>query len=68
MREREWKEEETGFHARPSVTTQINMLDTTCCALGVRWCLHNKWRTNMIGGEKREFNSKPHQEIMNYKV
>ena len=41
-REREWKEEETGSHARPSVTTQINTLDTTYCALGVRWCLHNK--------------------------
>ena len=54
MRERVWKEEETGSHARPSVTTQINTLDTTCCALGVMWCLHNKCRTNMIGGEKRE--------------
>ena len=39
MREREWKEEETGSHARPGVNTQINTLDITCCALRVRWLI-----------------------------
>ena len=68
INERVWKEEETGSHARPSVNTQINMLDTTYCVLGVRWCLHNKWRTNMMGGEKREFNRNPHKKITDCRV
>ena len=42
--------------------------DNTCCALGVRWCLHkmenkyDRWR------KEREFSRNPHQEIMGCRV
>ena len=53
INERKSEERKNWSHTRPSVNTYTNAVDTTNCALKVRWCLHNKWITNMIGGENR---------------
>jgi hypothetical protein len=32
---------------------KINTLDITSCLSEMGWCLYNKWRTNITGGEER---------------
>ena len=53
LNEREGKEmKKLDLMQDPVLTRKPMYWTLLSCALEVRWCLHNKWRTNMIGGQE----------------